>query len=103
MNVLADGVPNVAWIVPPRPNHLWHEPDLNEMDRYPVQHRVIRDVVAMFDQRVSVVELDAWLTAAGHDNDAWWRNDGVHLTDESASVMAEQYLGPLLVQQALEP
>jgi lysophospholipase L1-like esterase len=102
MSVLAEGAPHVAWIVPPRPNHLWLEPDMNEQERYPVQHQVIRDVTAMFDQRVSAVDLDQWLTAAGHTDDPWWRADGVHLTDESAAALAEQYLGPLLIDTALQ-
>jgi hypothetical protein len=101
MTLLSEGAPNVAWVVPPRPNHLWLEPDMNEMDRYPIQHQVIRDVAAMFDHRVSVVDLDAWLTATGHDKDPWWRGDGVHLTDESGAALAELYLGPLLVHTAI--
>jgi peptidoglycan/LPS O-acetylase OafA/YrhL/lysophospholipase L1-like esterase len=101
--LLGMGVPKVVWVVPPRPEHLWLEPEMNEMARYPVQHQVIRDVVAAFDSRVSVVDLDRWLTASGHDRDQWWRNDGVHLNDDSATALADQYLGPLLVQRALAP
>lgn len=101
--LLAQGVGRVEWIVPPRPEHLWLEPEMNEMDRYPVQHEVIRDVAAMFDDRVGVIDLDAWLTAAGHDRDPWWRADGVHLTDESATALAEQFLGPLIVQRTVSP
>ena len=102
MQLLADGVPNVLWVVPPTPFHLWLEPEMNEPARYAAQHDVIRDVASLFDQRVTIVDLDAWLTAAGHTTDPWWRADGVHLTDESAALLAEQYLGPLVVARALK-
>ncbi|MBI5087404.1 MAG: hypothetical protein HZB15_00620 [Actinobacteria bacterium] len=100
--ILGSGVGEVVWVVPPTPVHLWLEPDMNEADRYAVQHQVIRDVASGYDDRVSVVDLDAWLTAAGHDDDPWWRTDGVHLTDASGAALAEQYLGPLLVRRATE-
>lgn len=96
-SLLDRGVPNVVWVIPPTPLQLWNEPEMNETARYLVQHDVIREVAAGFDQRVSVVDLDAWLTAGGHVLDDTWRRDGVHFTDESAGWLAEQYLGPLLV------
>jgi hypothetical protein len=101
MHLLGDGVPHVVWVVPPTPYHLWLEPAMNEAGRYAVQHDVIRDVVEQFDTRVGLVDLDAWLSRAGHDHDPWWRNDGVHLTEQSASALAELFLGPELVNRAL--
>jgi peptidoglycan/LPS O-acetylase OafA/YrhL len=99
--ILASGVGSVAWVIPPVPNHLWLEPEMNDPARYTVQHGVIRDLASRYPAGVSVVDLDAWLALGGHATDPWWRADGVHLTPESALALAEQYLGPLLVQRAV--
>lgn len=99
--LLAAGVPEVAWVLPATPYHLWLEPEMNEPDRYFVQHDVIREIVASGGDRVSAVDYHGWLSASGLYRDNGWRPDGVHLTGESAGDLAEQWLGPLLVRTAL--
>lgn len=99
--LIAMGVPEVAWVLPATPYHLWLEPEMNEPDRYFVQHDVIREIVAAGGDRVSAVDFHGWLTASGLYRDNDWRPDGVHLTNESATDLAEQWLGPLLVTTAL--
>ncbi|MGE0139132.1 MAG: acyltransferase family protein [Ilumatobacteraceae bacterium] len=99
--ILASGVGEVVWVVPPTPNHLWLEPAMNEADRYAIHHSVIRDVASSSGDQVAAVDLDAWLTAAGHADDPRWREDGVHLNDGSAAELAELYLGPVVVRTAL--
>jgi lysophospholipase L1-like esterase len=100
-SLLAAGVPEVAWVVPATPYHLWLEPEMNEPERYFVQHEVIREVVAAGDDRVSAVDYHGWLTATGRYRDNEWRPDGVHLTTESATQLVDEWLGPLLVNTAL--
>ena len=99
--LLTSGVPEVAWVLPATPYHLWLEPEMNEPDRYFVQHDVIREIVAAGGDRVSAVDFHGWLTASGLYRNNDWRPDGVHLTTESAADLAEQWLGPLLVTTAL--
>ena len=102
MRLLAAGAPHVVWIVPPVPLAVLNGPEMNEPERYEVQHAVIRETVARFTgSPVSAIDLEGWMVAADHASDSSWRPDGVHLTEEAAAVIAEQFLGPLLVATAL--
>jgi lysophospholipase L1-like esterase len=101
MRLLAAGAPRVVWVVPPTPVNVWNEPAMNEPGRFETHHEVLREVVATFAADVHLLDLDAWLTAAGHADDPAWRADGVHLTETGAAVLAEQFLGPWLVTEAL--
>lgn len=101
MRMIAAGAPKVVWVVPPTPVNTWNEPAMNEPGRFDVHHDVLREVVGTFAADVHLVDLDAWLTAAGHADDPAWREDGVHLTEAGAAILAEQFLGPWLVGVAL--
>ncbi len=103
MEVVSSGVPEVVWVVPPTPVHLWNEPEMNEPARYAVHHEIIRDVASRFGRHVSLVDLDAWARAAGRFDDNTWRADGVHIDVGPATEMAEQFLGPWIVAEALRP
>ena len=94
-------LPEVVWVVPPVPTAEWSQEEMNDLERYQLHHRVIRDVVASFDERVTVADLDRWLDESGHASESSWRPDGVHLDDWSGRQVAEQWLGPLLVTVAL--
>ncbi len=103
-SLVAAGVPTVVWVVPPIPSSVFDTADLGERDRYLVQHDVIRQVAAeavAAGSVVKVAELSTWFEDAGHDRDDTWRPDGTHLTEESATWVAERWLGPWLVESAL--
>lgn len=101
MRLLGAGAPEVVWVIPPTPINEWSQPEMNEPGRFAVHHEVLREVVKTFAADVQLVDLNAWLTAAGHADDPAWRADGVHLTDVGAAMLAEQFLGPWLVDAAL--
>jgi hypothetical protein len=103
--LLAMGVPTVVWTVPPVPTTQFEARDLRETDRYERQHDTIRQVAAdMTGQHgasVVVCEMDDWLQQRDQGADATWRPDGTHLTEQSAAVLAEQWLGPWLTAAAM--
>jgi hypothetical protein len=92
----------VVFIVPPVP---LDTPET--MERLPPEaSRVLQDVVhetasAKARDGVSDVELQKWLDETGHSGRAW-RPDGLHITDQHAAELAEQYLGPLLLSIAYQ-
>jgi hypothetical protein len=104
-SLLAMGVPNVVWTIPPVPTTEFAARDLREADRYERQHDVIRqvaaDVAVPAGAAVVVCEMDDWLRTAGHSDDVSWRPDGTHFTEQSAGWLAERWLGPWLVRVAV--
>lgn len=104
-SLLTMGVPNVVWVVPPVPTSEFEAHDLREADRYERQHDVIRqvaaDVVPPPGAAVAVAEMDDWLRGSGHSDDAVWRPDGTHFTEESAAWLADQWFGPWIVTTAV--
>lgn len=103
MSLLQRGVPEVVWVVPPTPVHLWSEPALNERARYEAHHEIIREAAGRFERHVSVLDLDAWATATGAAQDPDWRRDGVHIDESPAVRLATEMVGPWLLTQALTP
>ena len=103
MEIVSAGVPDVVWVVPPTPTHDWDEPEMNERERYAAHHAIIRDATSRFSSHVSVLDLDAWATATGKAGDDTWRADGVHIDEGPATELAEQFVGPWLVREALAP
>ncbi len=104
MEIITSGVPDVVWVVPPTPTHDWdNDPEMNEVERYTAHHEIVREAVARFEHHVSVVDLDAWARATGRFDDPTFRADGVHIDEGPATDMAEQFLGPWLVIEALRP
>ncbi len=103
MSVLQFGVPEVVWVVPPTPVHLWNEPELNDPARYAAHHEIIEEAARRFERHVTVLDLDAWATATGAAAEPTWRTDGVHIDDVDATRLATDVLGPWLVQEALTP
>jgi len=100
-SILGLGVPRVEWIIPPVPTLEWQEVEMRELARYELQHSVIRQVAREHGANVGVVDADRFLSLAGHADDAQWRPDGVHLTEQSAAWLAEQYVGPVVVADTL--
>lgn len=102
LRLVAAGVSHIVWMVPPVPIEVLNGPEMNDPVRYEVQHEVISDVVTTFGSSpVRSIDLDAWITARGRGDDRTWRPDGVHLTTDAATHVAERLLGPMLVSIAL--
>ncbi len=99
-NALAKGVPHVVLVLPPEPTTMFYEPEMNEAGRFAAHRDIIRAAAARFDERVTLLDLHHWLSASGHVGKREWRDDGVHLTDGGGVILAEQFLGPWLVQLA---
>jgi peptidoglycan/LPS O-acetylase OafA/YrhL len=104
MEIVTSGVPDVVWVVPPTPTHDWDDdPEMNELARYAAHHEIVREAAARFEHHVSLVDLDAWARETGRFDDPGFRADGVHIDEGPATEMAEQFLGPWLVIEALRP
>jgi hypothetical protein len=101
--VLAAGVGKVVWIIPPVPTSEFEATELEQASTYGPQHDVIRRIASEFGPAVSTIDLDQWMNVGGHADDASWRPDGTHLTDESAHDVAVELLGPMLVQIVVSP
>jgi hypothetical protein len=100
--VLALGVPKVAWILPPTPFPSWPEPEMRDPRRWQIHLDVIRGAVASHPHGVSLIDLDAWMSAIGELTDLAWRPDGVHLTRTAATDVAGRFLVPAMVRTALD-
>ncbi len=99
--VLALGVPSVVWIEPPVPDWPGEEEELGEHGRWTVMDEVIETVAAAAGPQVHVLDLDAWLVAAGHADDSTYRPDGVHFDETSAYQVVDDWIAPMLLGVAL--
>ena len=99
--ILAAGTSRVVWVIPPIPRKMWLQADLGDLDRYRVQHDVIRDVVGEGPPSVGIVDLDHWFDVTGATGDLNFRPDGLHMTVDSATWLADNYMGPEIVRQVL--
>ena len=95
------GVPSVVWIEPPVPHWMGKEDELREVGRWQVMDQVIETAAAAVGPAVHVLDLDGWLTAAGHADDGAWRADGVHLDETSAYAVVDEWLAPEVLGIAL--
>jgi peptidoglycan/LPS O-acetylase OafA/YrhL/lysophospholipase L1-like esterase len=100
-SLLDQGVGHVVWIVPPEPLPVWSQPEMNEPGRYAAHRSTIRTTVESFPEAVSLIDLNRWIDESGLATDRDWRPDGVHLEGAHARMLAEAYLGPLLISHAL--
>jgi hypothetical protein len=100
-SILATGVAVVVWIIPPVPTTYGMQPDALEPARYEARGNVIRAVAATDPAHIAVIDLARWFDASGAVNDPSFRPDGLHMSDTSATWLAQQYLGPELVRLAL--
>jgi len=100
-SLLDAGVPQVVWVVPPVPYSVFETSDLGELDRYGIQHEVIREVAATVGGSVTLCDMNGWFEQAGLERSEEWRPDGTHLSERSASWLVERWFGPWLVSTAL--
>ena len=101
-SLLAQGVPRVVWVAAPipLPSLAGGVDKQAQPDRHAVLHRVIESI-AHSRPAVRVVDLAAWLRDQPIGTDREARIDGVHWTSEASLLIANEFLGPALVQAAL--
>ncbi len=100
--LLARGVPRVVWIKAPadRPDAAKiREP--TDPAAVAILHSVIDETVAQLPERVSSLDLVAWLKGARLLDSEAARPDGMHWTRDWAFTLSERFLGPGIVRAAL--
>jgi hypothetical protein len=100
--LLAAGAPRVVWLHQPTADPFWNPVPSPQEER--PRHQVLWDVqddLAAADDAVRVADLAGWLDVTGLADDRAARPDGVHLAPEVARRLAEDWLGPVLVAEAL--
>ncbi len=101
-SLLAQGVLRVVWVAAPipLPSLAGGVDKQAQPDRHAVLHRVIESI-AHSRPAVRVVDLAAWVRDQPIGTDREARIDGVHWTSEASLLIANEFLGPALVQAAL--
>ena len=101
--LLEAGAAHVAFVRHPIPDSWWlpFEEDYEDPIRHAVIYDLYDELAASHPARVSVVALDRYFSEAGIDRDQETRPDGIHMTPEAATRIAEDYLGDRLVRIAL--
>ncbi|MGH9271664.1 MAG: SGNH/GDSL hydrolase family protein [Ilumatobacteraceae bacterium] len=98
--LLDEGVGKVLWVAPPVPEL----PPAGAMARAvdPLIRQRYREVLAglesTFPGRAVVVDLAAWMASAADPPD---RKDGLHYSEGGARELADRYLGPVVVAEAV--
>jgi hypothetical protein len=95
----AAGVPHIVWVVPPVPSRRWIGWG-SEAVRLANWRPMVDEIITLGRREpgvVEVVRLDEWL-ASHEPRDDGWRYDGLHFDAASATTIATQFLGPLLLQ-----
>ncbi|MEY4230789.1 MAG: hypothetical protein RLZZ362_1638, partial [Actinomycetota bacterium] len=100
----SQGVDDIAWVLAPVPIAAFPGAQRVMLDpaRYEVQFDVIRKVAAERPGTLSVLDLNGWLTANGHVDDASWRPDGLHWSPEAAYAIAESYVAGSVMTAAVD-
>jgi peptidoglycan/LPS O-acetylase OafA/YrhL len=99
VELLANGVQHVAWVVPPTPDTDDHElaPNLADPLRWSTLRRTIEQLGATHPSVLTVIDLEAWEAARPRSG----RPDGLHFSAAAASELAATYLAPTLIDLAL--
>lgn len=98
-DLLALGVPRVAWMMAPMPlpPEFAADPMPDREERYAVQRAAIERTL-LLGGGVRIVELREWMEGRGLTDGYDERPDGTHFTTEVATVVAEEFLGEALVR-----
>ena len=101
--LLTAGAGHVALVRHPIPDSWWlpFEEDYEDPARHAVIYRMYDELAAAHPISVAVVGLDRHFTDAGIDRDQEVRPDGIHVTPEAATTIADDFLGDRLVRVAL--
>lgn len=101
-DMLALGVPRVAWMVPPMPlaPEFATDPMPDRVERYAVQREAM-ERTQLLGGGVRLVDLRAWMEQSGLADGFEARPDGTHFTTDAATLAAEEFLGEALVRVAI--
>jgi peptidoglycan/LPS O-acetylase OafA/YrhL len=93
----------VAWIRQPIPDVGWDDERLaqEQPERHALLYDTFDELAARYPDRVHVIDLPAFVAAAGLADDRAARPDGVHWTPEVATRIVNEYLGEQLIRAAL--
>jgi hypothetical protein len=100
--LVAGGVEHILWLVPPLPASGW----LGwAADTYTVEswEQSLPWIVALAGEYPAVCEavrLDEWLRTSNLADDASVRGDGLHFTDDGATRVVDEFIGPVLLRIA---
>jgi hypothetical protein len=95
------GVRHVVWVREPVPNPAvaGAQPQ-TERPRHEALYAIMASLAAS-DPRVTVADLDGWLTAHSMVDSTAVRPDGIHIMPPYSQQVSAEFLGPLLVRTAL--
>jgi hypothetical protein len=101
--LLAHGVADVVWIKHPIAYPLWlTDTTQSEPDRHVPLYAGMEQLAAA-SPAVSVLDLAGWVDEHGWADDHDARPDGIHWSPEASTELATEFLGPALVDVALQP
>lgn len=95
LDLVANGVTRVVWVIPP-PQLQPVSGEPLDADAQPAVRRAIETVASRHPDLVTVVDLDAWQQGRPPN----LRPDGLHYSPNGAALLAENLLGPVLVDLA---
>jgi len=101
--LLDAGAGHVVWVREPIPNVFWWGSGQTQEDpaRHAVMYAAMDEIAAAQPDRVTVIDLPAWLESQGLDNDQQARPDGVHWSPDASARIARDFLGEQLLRAAL--
>jgi peptidoglycan/LPS O-acetylase OafA/YrhL len=101
--LLAHGVADVVWVEHPIAYPLWlTDTTQSEPDRHVPLYDGMRRL-ADASPAVSVLDLAGWVDERGWSGDRDARPDGIHWSPAASTTVATEFLGPALVDVALQP
>jgi peptidoglycan/LPS O-acetylase OafA/YrhL len=101
--LVTGGVGDVVWIEHPIAYPLWlRDTTQSEPDRHVPLYEGMH-AMADASPAVSVLDLDGWIEQRGWAEDRDVRPDGIHWSPEASTELATEFLGPALVEVALQP
>jgi hypothetical protein len=99
--LIASGVTRIHWLLAPHPTDWWlgnlgHSPGSLRTD---LTNKWILAIADDYPDVIRVIRFDEWLLSRERAGDRSWRPDGLHLAEDSARRVMNDYLGAILLGQ----
>ena len=99
--LIASGVTRIHWLLAPHPTAWWlgnlgHSPGSLRTD---LTNKWILAIANDYPDVIRVIRFDEWLLSRERVGDRSWRPDGLHLAEDSARRVMNDYLGQILLGQ----